>query len=146
LGTAILGNSNQLWALVATAVVVLIGCGRQTIERPPTYQVRGRVFFGGQPTTGAEVLLWGLGDPKLNGLCPHAIVDANGSFRMTTYKTGDGAPPGQYALTLTWPTPPAPGMDDGPDRFRGRYADPARPLLRIQVVTSNVELEPIYLQ
>jgi len=136
---------HKLWAIVATAIVTLAGCGRPAIERPPTFQVRGRVFFGGRPAAGARVLLCGMDDQRLYGLCPHATVETNGSFRATTYKTGDGAPPGRYALTLTWPTPPAPGMDVGPDRFRGLYADPSRPLVRVQVA-ADVELAAINLQ
>jgi hypothetical protein len=136
---------HRLWAFIATAIVALAGCGRPAIERPPTFQVRGRVFFGGKPATGARVLLWGLDDQKLYGLCPHATVETDGTFRATTYKTGDGAPAGRYALTLTWPSLPAPGMDDGPDRFRGRYADPSRPLVRVQVA-ADVELDTINLQ
>jgi hypothetical protein len=139
-------NWTKLLAFVATASIAPAGCGRPMIERPPTYQVRGRVSFGGQPATGAEVLLWALDDAKLYGVCPHATVQSDGTFQITTYKTGDGAPPGKYALTLTWPTPPARGMDDGPDRFRGRYADPARPLVRLEIATVNVELETINLQ
>ena len=74
-------------------------------------------------------------------LCPHATVEADGSFRLTTYKSGDGAPAGTYVLTLTWPLPPRAGMEEGPDRFRGRYADPRRPLRQVQIAAANNELE-----
>ncbi len=45
-----------------------------------------------------KVQLNGLGDEKLAKLCPHALVAADGSFQLTTFKTGDGAPLGTYAL------------------------------------------------
>jgi hypothetical protein len=56
------------------------------------------------------VQLVALNDPLLARLVPHAEVDADGSFRLTTtFRTGDGAPAGRYALTLTWPLSARPG-------------------------------------
>ncbi len=85
------------------------------------------------------------GDLKLVALCPHAIVEPDGSFRLTTYRTGDGAPAGSYALTVSWPLPPVRGREEGPDRLRGRYADPARPLRRVEVAAGDNDLGTIRL-
>jgi hypothetical protein len=133
--------------LVALAWVAFLaaGCGTRT-DRPETHPVSGRVLESGKPAAGARVQLSAVGDPRLAKLCPHAEVGADGTFRLTTFTTGDGAPAGKYALTLSWPLPPRPGKEqEGPDRFKGRYADPRRPLRQVQVVAGANVLDPIQL-
>jgi len=95
---------------------------------------------------GAIVQLYGVGDAKLEGLCPHGIVGPDGSFRLTTYKTGDGAPLGTYAVTIRWPAPPPPDREEGPDRFEGRYADPQQPIRQVEIVPDKNVLERIDLE
>jgi hypothetical protein len=73
-------------------------------------------------------------------------VEADGSFRLTTYCTDDGAPAGTYTVTLTWPLPPPPGREEGPDRFRGRCADARRPLRQVTVAPGENNLERIELK
>jgi hypothetical protein len=125
----------------AIGIVLLAGCSGANEERLPTYPVSGQVFVNGLPAAGAVVQLYGKDDPKLEGLCPHAIVGVDGSFQLTTYKTGDGAPAGTYALTIKWPTPPLPGKDhDGPDRFGGRYSDPRKPVCQMEIVQGENDL------
>jgi hypothetical protein len=131
---------------VAVLALALGGCSGSKVGRPPTYPVRGRLFVGDRPAAGARVQLTAAGDPKLIGLCPHATVEPDGSFRLTTFKTGDGAPAGTYALTLTWPLPPAPGQEEGPDRFRGRYADPRRPVRQVQAAPGDNDLGAVRLK
>jgi hypothetical protein len=123
-----------LLALLAT------GCSSSKGDRPPTFPAHGLVFVNGQPAAGAKVQLNALGDEKLAKLCPHAVVEADGSFRLTTFQTGDGAPVGTYALTITWAAPPQPGHEEGPDRFRGRFADPRRPVRELQICLGDNDL------
>jgi hypothetical protein len=127
-------------------ILVLGGCGWMHRDRPTTYPVRGSLFVQGRPAAGATVLLTAMGDPKLARLCPHALVEADGSFRLTTFTTGDGAPAGIYALTLTWPAPPRPGQEEGPDRLRGRYADPRKPVRQVAIAAGDNALEPLQLK
>jgi hypothetical protein len=109
--------------------------------------VSGNVYVNGQPAAGAKVECYAVNDPTLLPLRPHAITAKDGSFRLTTYKTGDGAPAGAYALTIKWPLPPKQGSDaDGPDRLKGRYADPKRPARRIDVHAGDNDLETIELK
>ena len=112
---------------------------------PPTYPVRGELYFNGKPAVGARVRLFAIGNPKLEGLCPHGEVEADGSFRLMTYQTGDGAPEGTYALTVTWPLPPPPGKELGKDRFRGKYADPRHPVREVRVTPGENVFEPVRL-
>jgi hypothetical protein len=133
-------SSMILLALVAS------GCWSAGDDRPATFPVRGQVLMDGKPAAGARVLLTALGNPTLARLGPHAEVGADGSFRITSFRTGDGAPAGRYLLTLTWPLPPRPGKEVGPDRFKGRYADPRRPLRQLEVVPGENIVEPIILK
>ena len=125
--------------------LLLAGCFYGHGSRLPTYPASGSVFVGGKPAAGAIVQLSGRDDPKLAGLCPHAIVGADGSFRLTTYRTEDGTPAGTYAVTLRWPSPAPPDRDEGPDRFAGRYADPDRPLCQVEITPGNNLLHRIEL-
>ena len=135
------------WWTVAISGLAIAGCSKPPrTDGLPTFPVSGRVFYGDVPAEGAQVQLWAMaGDLKLAGACPHATVEADGLFDLTTYSTGDGAPLGDFALTLRWPLPPPPGKEEGPDRFQGRYADPARPLRQVRISAVNNELDAIRL-
>ena len=59
---------------------------------------------------------------------PHATVDQNGDFTVSTYGTGDGAPAGDYKITISWRGAEATGLPDGaraeldemaPEEFQG---------------------------
>ena len=130
-----------------TALIALvIGCAGSTGDRVKTYSVSGNIYVNGQPAAGAVVECYALDDPALLPLRPHAIAGLDGTFKLTTYKTGDGAPVGSYALTVKWPTPPRPNKETGVDRLNGRYADPKRPARRIKVQPSDNDLETIDLK
>lgn len=101
----------------------------------------------GEPAANALIQLCVAGNPILDRWRPHAVVGADGSFRLTTFVTDDGAPAGTYALTVTWPAPPKRRFDaEGPDRLRGRFADPRRPVLQIQIVPGQNDLGRIDLR
>jgi len=68
-------------------------------------------------------------------------VQAPGSGSITV----DGAPAGKYALTVTWPSPPPPGKEEGHDRFKGRYGDRRRPIRQVEVTPGENVLEPVRL-
>jgi hypothetical protein len=122
------------------------GCSRPRSDRLETYPASGCLLEGDKPAAGARVQLNPVDDTKLVGLCPHAIVGKDGSFQLTTYKTNDGAPAGTYALTVTWPLPPRPNREEGPDRFQGRYSDRHRPVAQVQVSTGENNLGTIRLK
>jgi len=134
------------WCAVAVALsLVAAGCSRPRLDRPETHPVRGRLFVGDKPAAGARVQLNAVDEPKLAGLYPHAIVESDGSFQLTTYRTHDGAPAGTYALTVKWPFPPSPKREEGPDRFQGRYSNPQKPAAQVQVSAGENDLGAIRL-
>jgi hypothetical protein len=125
-------------ALCFLCVLFLAPMGCRKSTGIPVYPVRGEVFVAGQPAIGAEVMFHPLGaDPTRR--FASATVQADGSFQLTTIKANDGAPPGEYAISITW-------CDEyrdegerrtGPDRLQWRFYDPATSGLKFTVATGN---------
>ena len=134
------------YAAEALFGLALAGCSRPKADRLETYPAGGSLFAGDNPAAGARVQLNPVGDAKLAGLYPHAIVQQDGSFHLTTYKTRDGAPAGTYALTVTWPLPPIPKHEEGPDRFQGRYSDRRQPVAQVRIDAGENDLGTIRLK
>jgi hypothetical protein len=93
-------------------------------HRQPTQPVRGKVFFEGQPVPQAYIVL----QAQAQGPRPpraDAISEADGSFTLSTYSANDGAPVGEYAVTVVWRKPfyDATGKP-GPNLLPTRYAEP----------------------
>ncbi len=119
------------WPALAVAAVLCTSCEQN--NRKPVYPARGKVLFEGMPAAGATVFLYqyetdAAGTPTLkidrDGIAPWGVTDASGNFQLTTYLTFDGAPAGDYVVTVRYPAPPRKGDDEqGPDRLRGRYND-----------------------
>lgn len=113
--------------------------------------VTGKVLIDGQPPARAEIRLKPkvpLQDPVKRSLEPYAIVQADGTFEVGTYLSDDGAPPGEYAVTLVWPTVTIEGGEEtfGLDRLGGRFSDPAAPIARVVVEDEPVNIPVILLK
>jgi hypothetical protein len=92
-------------------------------KKLPTHPVRGTVYFDGAPAAGAYVAFTpaagkGRGRYRADGVC-----EADGSFRLSAYGPFDGAPAGEYAVTVEWRKPflTAEGRP-GPNLLPARYA------------------------
>ncbi len=139
-------------ALIAVAAT-LAGCGSDQL---PTYPVRGQLMAGGQPAANAFVVFHPQGDDeRLRKLRPTGRVAGDGSFTLTTYIADDGAPRGEYVVTVEWPgiDPDMPASSEdseaalsGPDRLQGRYQDAAASSLRATIVAGANTLPPIEVQ
>jgi len=136
------GNQIRWIALVFLYATALIaGCGK-TNDQKPVYPVNGKVTFKGEPTDGAMITFHPLNDPNPRALRSHATVDKNGQYKLTTYLTGDGAPAGEYTVTIYWPAQRTKGKSDDPtaeeedlppDRLNRVYTVPATTKLRATV-------------
>jgi hypothetical protein len=127
--------------LMACLGLMSAGCWERHSDRPSVYLAGGQLFFHGMPASNAKVELRAPDDKNLDRLRPHAIVQTGGVFQLTTFTTQDGAPAGVYALTITWPSPPKGRFDaEGPDRFKGHYADPRRPVRKVKILPGKNEL------
>ena len=128
--------------------LALAGCGSKHGDRPAVHPVNGKLLVGGEPAVNAEVVLYPVGreQPLMR---PHATVQSDGSFRLTTFATRDGAPVGDFALTVTWPGPRAKGQAEdeaGPDRLRLRYTDPKKPAASVRIEAETAQLATLDLK
>jgi hypothetical protein len=108
------------------------------------------VLVDGQPAKGALVAFHPVGGAA-NAIRPVGHVDEQGLFRLTSYKQGDGAPAGEYQVTVTWflATPSGASGDDDSvavNRLPGRYASAGTSQLRGTVARGTNELPAFELQ
>lgn len=145
-------HANRFTALLFILLAACGGCGGREYETIPTFPVSGQVTVNGAPAQGAIVTLHpetpqpGTKYP----LMPSGKVNAEGAFQLTTYEGPDGAPPGDYTVTIEWPDPkwrpPGGGMPPPPpDRLKGKFADRKAPTIKAHVVAGDNRLEPIVL-
>jgi hypothetical protein len=117
---------------------------------PPLHPVKGKVMYRGQPAKGFRVTFHPLQEIGPVKFAPSAITESDGTFRLRSYHPDDGAPLGEYAVTLEWPDHLINADDPDPkpvtDRLRGAYADPQRSQIRVSVVAGANELQPIVLR
>lgn len=129
------------------ALTSMVGCNsKATKERVPTFPVSGTITFQGKPIPGAFVAL----HPKAtqeNVPSPRASVAADGSLKVSTYDGGDGAPEGEYVVTVEWYKPIKNGADvvAGPNVIPKKYASPQTSDITIRVATQPNTLPPIKL-
>jgi hypothetical protein len=136
--------------LISTLLVVAIGCGGGD-GRVKVYPVHGKVLVKGQPASNARVVFYSAAPatPNQKNPTPAGNTDANGEFRLESYQADDGAPAGEYRVTIVWPEPPPPsfqGMFDAKDRLRGRYSNPETSKLTAKVESGGGEIPPFDLQ
>jgi hypothetical protein len=84
---------------------------------------RAEIMF--RPSNGGE---------GLQRLRPRGVADEQGRFTISTYMPGDGAPVGDYQVSVVWRRSPSgpqaaelpeEELASGEDLLGGRYSDPA---------------------
>lgn len=122
--------------LLAAGAAVAVGCGKQD-NRKAVFQVSGRVTFKGESMAGAVIGFHPLNDPDPRAVHATGSADGDGRFSLTTYATGDGAPAGEYAVTVYWPgkrpkekVEPGEDVELPPDRLARVYSNPKSTKLR----------------
>ena len=87
---------------LAAAVAMVSGCGGHD-NRIPTYPVNGKVAFAdGSTIEGAQITFHPV---KEGGRSASGTVEADGTFTLTTYETGDGAVAGLHRVVIDAPFP-----------------------------------------
>ena len=110
-----------------------------------------QVDFEGATSRSAEVAFYS-STPELTGpgtVPPVGVTDASGVFHLRSYDPDDGAPAGKFNVTIIWPEATASGgdseMQQRKDRLQGRYADPEKSRLSVDVPEGGGELPPFEL-
>jgi hypothetical protein len=106
-----------------SVVVLLAGCGAGSDELD-TVSVTGTVYVDDEPHGPASIILYPNegGRPTVTG-----VVAEDGSYTLTTYDEGDGAPPGDYTAQLS-------GAGSG---------DPADPDAMMSMMGTGPRVEPV---
>lgn len=113
-----------MFLLVLGVWTVSLASCDQSEARTPTFAVTGRVLDGSKPLANATVVFHPLDGADAVTPRPRGKTDETGTFRLTTYDADDGAPAGQYRVTVEqWATP---NPEQGPvNRVPAKYANPA---------------------
>ncbi len=133
---------SRCWALAPWAcgvwLVLLAGCSGKFA----TYPVEGRVTdASGAPLAGVQ-LTWQRIDPPLSAL---AITDADGNYRLGTLQAADGAPLGEYRISLVeaeTADPDAPPQLDIPKRYASFETSGLRYTVEARSNRYDIQLEP----
>lgn len=152
------GHPPRFSMLTAISYCLLAGSAGCSDGRVKTYPVAGQVLVGGEPAGGARVVFCPASDSdQIKLLRPWGKTDSTGSFQLTTFVRGDGAPEGTYQVTVRWPketrqsNPPAADSEDergGPvlrDVLNGRYAHPDKSGLTAVIKPGRNKLPPLKL-
>src|SRR5262245_9616396 len=122
------------WSAVGFGAILalLVGCGGGD-KRVPVYPVNGSVQAKGQGAPHVRITF--VAQDRQDGPATETevLTDLSGKFSMTTYKPGDGLPPGKYAVFLIWPDVVTDDPATGGDKLRGRYNNHQKPAFTIEV-------------
>ena len=133
-------------ALVATiALAILAGCGAKN-QLPARFPVRGQVLQAGKPVADAIVTFHPVSPAVGVAQKPIAYSDGEGRFSLTTFETGDGAPEGEYAVTVELRAQRMVGEEvvrDGRNLLPVRYGKPDTSKLTFKVAAGENEMPPI---
>lgn len=137
---------NSVLALAAIGILTSAGCSKSE-NHVPVHPVVGAIQYRGQPVVGAFVSL----HPKsaTEGVPnPRATVEKDGSFTVSTYNGNDGAPEGEYIVTVQWYKPVKQGNDlvGGPNVLPAKYASPQTSDVKIRVAAGENRLQPIQIR
>ncbi|WP_437226139.1 hypothetical protein SH661x_004429 [Planctomicrobium sp. SH661] len=127
--------------LLTFTLCLLIGCSKE--KGPACYPVQGQVFLDQKPLADAMIEFHPIQSPDTHFPHPIAATNAQGRFQLTTLKLNDGAPPGDYAITVSLQEL----VPDGDEMVRkgrhllpARYRDPARSELKYTVINGKNEV------
>jgi hypothetical protein len=92
-----------LRVVVALSLLGLVACG-DSRGYPKVYPVKGKILVNGQPANDCQIYLnrTAGGDPQAPQVKPQAATNENGEFQLTSYNANDGAPEGEYVVTIEW--------------------------------------------
>lgn len=129
---AIFGADHMWWPALVCWTILFVGCGPRL---PVTHPVSGRLTLDGQPLANATIIF----DPKSERPIAQRHAGrtrshADGTYTLSTFREGDGAAVGRYAVAVL---PAQPLVSDAPpdaavarssgmvQAFPERYLSPA---------------------
>ena len=129
------------------AALAVTGCGRSE-KRVPVFQVSGAISFEGKAPAGAQIVLHPVSGSESDALvAPVGKVKDDGTFQISTYGEGDGAPAGEYKATVQWfkivADPSGSGGGRGPNVLPPKYSTAQLSPITVSVKSEPNQLGPI---
>jgi hypothetical protein len=121
----------------------LTSCANKKYGDHPPHPTSGQVLVNGQPAKEALVVFHHIGDWGERSIVPQATTDEDGRFALSTYAMEDGAPAGDYRVSVIWPSYRRKTM--GPDLLAGKYEKPESSGLTAHIEKGKNVLPPFQL-
>jgi hypothetical protein len=141
-------NAFAAWLGAASLLVAAAGCGsKQDPNRLLVFPASGKLNIQGKIPAGAFLVL----HPKnpaagVESVRPRAHVKPDGSFELSSYESNDGAPAGEYAVTVEWRQTikyPSGDAGPGPNLVPPKYTRPETSPVVIKIAEGTNQLDPI---
>jgi len=120
--------------LAALLIALVPGCGKKEIQ---LYPASGKLLMGGKPAAGVFVTFVPVEAGQDDQITrSFATTGEDGSFTLSTWQPGDGAPAGDYRVTLLYEPLTSQGLGGrlnnkkNPIRIDPKYARPETTPLR----------------
>jgi hypothetical protein len=130
-------------AIMIPSLLAFTGCGKSDV-RLETFPVTGSLSVDGKPAPGATLVLHPVKiEGETLGAAPSARVKDDGSFTVSSYGADDGAPAGEYTVTVSWYKVNDEG-GPGPNVLPPLYASPTTSPIKVTInAGAPTTLEPI---
>jgi hypothetical protein len=114
----------------------------------PVYPAKGRILVDGNPAKDMAISFWPAKIEKdLHAYCPSGRTDENGYFQLSTYDENDGAPAGEYTVTIEWPIGYSTVSNQWyGDHLQGRYSNQGTSDIKVKIEAKPNELAPIRIE
>lgn len=143
-------RSTMCMAALAMAAIamMLTGCGKANGGRGPAHPAEGQITWNKAPLAGAQVVLYPQGLADATAVPSRAQTGPDGRFRVSTFGTEDGAPEGEYAVTVVhYPMQKdGSGWVSGPNDLPAKYASLKTTDLRVKITSGDNTLPTLALQ
>lgn len=132
-------------AVIASGVWAIDRWQSRAPDRPAIHRVAGKLYVNGAPAGNASIAFHPIGAHALQIYRPVGCSKPDGSFSLMTYSLDDGAPEGEYTVTVLWIDPTQPYDECGDvtihDMLKGRYLDATKSNLRARIVPGSNEIK-----
>jgi hypothetical protein len=132
--------------VVAASLLCGLATGCSSSKQTPVYPVRGQVLLNGKPLPKA-IVTFHHQNAAPDAPAPSAQTDDEGRYTLTSFQTGDGAPEGDYAVSLvcfrTKELRKGAEEDTARNIVPVRYANAATSKLTAKVTAGPNELPPL---
>jgi hypothetical protein len=132
---------------LVVAITLAAGCGQGAKDASvAVHPATGKITFKGQSIPGAMLTLHPKTEiadvPK-----PRASVGKDGAFHVSTFAGGDGAPEGEYTVTVVWykPIKNGPDVEAGPNVIPKQYTSPQSSNVTVKIAAGQNDLPTIQL-